>query len=102
MLLFALAAAMALFARLFHPKLDIDKERHRVASKVCSQPSLADARSVLDELRFDDVFVLPDEKKIAASKSYAAFWSKRAVVYVRIDASGTPTRCRVEGFYVGE
>ena len=69
---------------------------------VCSQPSLPDARRVLDDLHFDEVLVLADEKQITAWKRYAGKWSMRGVVYVKIDASGTTTACRVEGFYVGK
>ncbi len=98
---FALAIALALFARIFYPRIDINKERERVASEVCSQLSLAEARRALDDLHFNEVFVLPEEKKISAWKRYAARWSMRAVVFVRFDASGSPATCKVEGFYVG-
>ena len=98
---FALAIALALFARMFYPRIDINKERERVTSKVCSQPSLAESRRALDDLHFDEVFELPEEKKITAWKRYAARWSMRAVVFVRIDASVSPTTCKVEGFHVG-
>lgn len=98
---FALLIAIALFARAFSPKFDINRERDSVTSKVCSQSSLAEARSVLDGLHFDEVFVLQDENKIAAWKEYRRRWSIPAVVYVRLDASGNLLSCKVEAFYVG-
>jgi hypothetical protein len=99
---FALLIALALLAKAFYPKLDINKERDSITSKVCSQTSLAEARSVLDSLHFDEVIVLEDEKKISAWKEYRrSRWSIPAVVYVRIDASSSLPNCKVEGFYVG-
>jgi hypothetical protein len=98
---FALLIALALFSRAFSPKFDIDSERDSVTRKVRSRTSLAAARSVLDSMHFGEVLVLQDKKTITAWKKYRRRWSLPAVVYVRLDASGSPLSCKVEAFYVG-
>jgi len=98
-LLIALVVAFAIFARVFYPRTDIDKEREVISAKVCSLTSLSEARSELENLNFA-VSIDPSSHELRAWKRYSS--SKRGlrpVIFVRMSGSGSGSNCKVDLTY---
>jgi hypothetical protein len=97
-----LLAIAALFGRFASPRVDLAKERLLVETRVCSQPQLADASAVLDDMRFDS-HVDPSRNRLRASRNYVGTKVMYPVVFVEVtfDTSDRITGCRVESFYLG-
>ena len=96
-LLATLVAVIAVFARAFYPRIDVNRERELVSSKVCAPTSLSEERHALEDLR-SAVSVDSSSNQLRAWKRYSGQWSVRPVIFVAIDGPGT-SNCKVEGHY---
>ena len=98
-LLTALVVALAVFARVFYPRTDIDKEREVIFAKVCSLTSLSEARTELENLNFA-VSIDPSSDELRAWKRYSSSKAGlRPVIFVRMSGSGRGSKCKVDGTY---
>ena len=98
-LLVALVVVIAVFARVFYPRTDIDKEREVISAKVCSLTSLPEARTELENLNFA-VSIEPSSHELRAWKRYSSSkWGLRPVIFVRMSGSGSGSNCKVDLTY---